>query len=305
MLQPITDEQHNYVGYDLRARTKIHQSFSYGSFGELLQGELPGINNSFLVTCPIDLSSRTTFYPSNSSAGISVFPQEKVKVKKAVELYLNREKTSLSGIMIINSDISCGKGMASSSADIVSSLRAIADALGKRITPQEIELVLRQIEPSDGVMYEQSVIYNHLNVSLIKKLGSLPKMFILAVDQGGEIDTVSFNDRSKKYSVKEKNEYSLLLSDLEQSIIEQDINKLGSISTTSALLNQARNPKIHFDWVQSLADDISSPGIICAHSGTMLGIILSPRKNEFRNQLAFASSTVQQKGLKSKLISTI
>lgn len=280
-------------------------NFTYGSFGELLQGELPGINNSFLVTCPVNLYSKATFYPNNTSGNIFVFPNDKVKVKQAISLYEKKINIKLSGILIFSSDIPSGKGIASSTADIISALRAISQSLKKDISPQDIESILVNIEPSDGIMYDMAVIYNHRKVSLIKKLRSLPDMFILAIDQGGEIDTVRFNSCYKEYTYDEKKCFSLLLSDLEHSISKKDITKLGRVSTVSASINQSRSPKFHFDFVKSLAENIYSPGIICAHSGTMLGIILSNKIEELGRQVAFSSAEVERRGFKSQLISTV
>lgn len=282
-----------------------HHSVAFGSFGELIQGELPGVDNQFLVTCPINLGSRSTFFTMRLAGGVCVFPQNKLKVQRAVSLYLNQQKSLLSGILIINSDIPCGKGMASSSADIVSALKTLSGVLRQPLTPEEIENILREIEPSDGVMYEQSVIYNHRKVSLVKRLGALPEMFILAVDQGGEVDTIKFNRRHKEYSFSEKNQYATLLADLEKSVQQQDIQGLGRVSTISATLNQSRSPKLHFEWLKSLSEDIKSPGIICAHSGTMLGVILSPNSAEFEQQLTFACSEIKKHGLQTELVSTL
>ncbi|MYM60880.1 hypothetical protein GTG28_16760 [Vibrio sp. OCN044] len=285
---------------------KYPQSTStYGSFGELLQGELPGINNSFLVTCPVNLCSRVTFYPNNTSNNVFVFPNDKVKVKQAINLYEKKINLKFSGILIFSSDIPTGKGIASSTADIISALRAISQSLKKDISPQDIESILINIEPSDGIMYDRAVIYNHRKVSLIKKLRALPGMFILAIDQGGEIDTVRFNSCYKEYTNDEKKCFALLLSDLEHSISKKDITKLGEVSTVSASINQNRSPKLHFDFVKSLAEDICSPGIICAHSGTMLGIILSNKNEELGRQVAFSAAEIESRGFKSQLISTV
>lgn len=284
---------------------KRHHSVAHGSFGELIQGELPGENNPFLVTCPINLSARTTFYPIKLAGKVSVFPQNKTKVKRAITLYLNKENVFLSGILNINSDIPCGKGMASSSADIVSALNTIAKAIGRPLVPETIESIMREIEPSDGVMYEKPVIYNHRNASLIKQLDSLPEMFILAIDQGGEIDTISFNHRQKSYSHTDKQDYARLLVELEMSVQNQDIHQLGKVTTISATMNQSRSPKLHFDDIVSLAEEIQSPGIICAHSGTMLGLILSPTYAEFEQQLAYATNAVAKCSLDTELVSTL
>jgi L-threonine kinase len=56
------------------------------------------------------------------------------------------------GTLILQSRLPEGKGHASSSADLVATVRA-TDATGVTPTRRQIESMLATIEPSDGVMY--------------------------------------------------------------------------------------------------------------------------------------------------------
>lgn len=65
------------------------------------------------------------------------------------------------------------KGMASSSSDIVAAMKAIAHSYSLPLTEQILSSIAVEIEPSDGVMYDDVVAYDYIHGELIK-FGPLP-----------------------------------------------------------------------------------------------------------------------------------
>lgn len=270
-----------------------------GTFGELLQGALPestGIDD-FLVTFPIARWSRAWFR-FEPDASLRVFPSHKVKSRRLAEMLLAQHRRG-GGILIIDSDLPVGKGLASSSADLVATARAVGPVLGLETSPQSIEGWLRSIEPTDGVMYPGVVIFEHRKVQAVSELGVLPPLTVIAVDEGGQIDTVAFNQRPRAYSPAQRREYARLLDKLTMALRTGDLAALGAVTTRSAILNQRLQEKRHLEAMLAISLAAGALGVVCAHSGTMLGILLSddaPRHADRLRQVTEACEAVAGAG---------
>src|SRR5207302_1757315 len=92
---------------------------AFGTFGELLQGRLDNSDGDFLVTFPIARYSHATFATDPKSAAVIVYPPYKYKSQKLADMILEYYALPKGGILVLESDIPVGKGLASSSADLV------------------------------------------------------------------------------------------------------------------------------------------------------------------------------------------
>lgn len=256
-------------GVDLRAGGGT----AFGSFGELLQGVLPD-GADFLVTLPIDRGSRVRFR-LDPGGELRVFPSHKWKARKLARMLMDAGGAGGGGTLIVDSELPVGKGLASSSADLVATARALGEVLGLDTSPAAIENWLRQIEPTDGVMYPGVVAFEHRQVRLRAILGPLPPVTVVAVDEGGQVDTVAFNARRKPFDQAEKREYARLLDEMTTAIAAADLVAVGAIATRSARLNQALLPKRHLDALLSICEQKDALGVVCAHSGTVIGVLLA------------------------------
>ncbi|MGW7343294.1 GHMP family kinase ATP-binding protein [Streptomyces sp. NPDC054854] len=247
---------------------------AFGTFGELLQGVLPGTGEHFMVTSPVAAWSTATFAHQPGATSIHVAPAHKRKAARLAERALRAAGHTGGGQLRIGSELPEGKGMASSSADLVATARAVADAVGVRFTPADIETLLRGIEPTDGVMYDEIVAFSHREVRLRERLGTVPAMTVIAYDEGGQVDTISHNHAATDRSVEERHEYARLLDRAREAIRDGDLASLGHVATRSAELNARHMPRPSLPALQRICRDIDGLGIACAHSGTMLGILL-------------------------------
>ncbi|WP_043978047.1 hypothetical protein [Priestia megaterium] len=275
-----------------------------GTFGELLQGELPS-NRNFLVTLPIKLKTRATFIPNLSENKIKVVPTQKKKVITAISYLKEYLNIDIGGLLIIQSEIPEGKGLASSSADIVASLRCILKYLKIEEEAWILEDIMCKIEPTDGIMYSESVFYYHKEVKLGEKLGALPPMIIIASDEGGLIDTVNYNNCLKPYTSAQKEAYLDLLHTITIAIKERDIDQIGHVSTLSAKLNQERLYKSNLNLFLSLNRLEGVCGTVTAHSGTMIGSIIDPTSQEASNSIQTILNEFSKLRLIPKLYSNI
>jgi uncharacterized protein involved in propanediol utilization len=244
------------------------------SYGELLQGVLAG-DEHFLVTLPINISSKATFIP-DSISGIRVHPSSKIKTQFFVEKLNEAYGLNLSGTMTMQNEIPEGKGLSSSTADLVAALRAIENYLDILLPRNEIDAIFRSIEPSDGLLYPHSVVYKHRQCTLLRPLGHLPSLTIVSIDQGGTLDTVSYNKRPRVYTEHDHKTYASLLEKMTFAFEIDDLHTIGSIATESALLNQRFNFKPHLDGMLRVARQVKAYGVINTHSGTCLGLLIDP-----------------------------
>jgi len=247
---------------------------SFGTFGELLQGALEP-NQDFLVTLPIARwsTARITLVPGHTE--LRVEPAVKLKALQVARAMLDRHGISHGGTLVLASELPEGKGMASSSADLVATVRAVGDAIGMPPTAEETESYLREVEPTDGLMYRDVVAFRHREVRLHRVLGPVPPLTIVGIDEGGQVDTVAFNASRPVIAPAHRREYHTLLDELGTALADGDLATIGRIATRSAVLNQERCYKSNLDRINEICRDVGGLGIVVAHSGTMVGIVLS------------------------------
>jgi len=260
-----------------------------GTFGELLQGALQGDNNHFLVTLPIQKFSRAVFTPNGATKRITVTPSNKSKSLALIQKLVEHYGLSIGGHLLIESELAEGKGLASSSADLVATARALESTMGCVIPTELILAILRTIEPSDGVMYPEFVTFFHRKVELGRRLGFPSRLKVLAIDEGGQIDTIEYNRRHHPFTEEECAEYAELLQTIEIAIHCNNLGLLGRVTTRSAILNQKRNPKRHLDQMLEISKATNALGVVVTHSGPCIGLLF-PHAPEHTKQIERAKT---------------
>src|SRR5689334_19184864 len=274
-------------------RGRVGVGTANGSFGELLQGGLPGPDAAdgegrFLVTLPVARWSSARFELTSPEHGLTVQPAHKTKAAALATALLRDLGHPVHGSLVLHSSIPEGKGLASSSADLVATARAVSAAVRRTPSPQRLGALLASIEPTDGVLYPGIVAFDHRRGTHLRTLGYLPSLQIVAVDQGGHVDTVAFNGTAPGYGPAERRHYARLLESLGDAVGRGDLAGVGAISTESAALNQYRMPNRNFAALREICRMLGGLGLVACHSGTMVGILLDPRQPGYRNQLSRA-----------------
>ncbi len=227
-----------------------------------------------MVTCPLAAWSTATFRYMPDTTHVDVQPIHKWKAARIALSALRVAGVRGGGHLTVHSELPEGKGLASSSADLVATARAVAAAVGTHFHAEDIESLMRGIEPSDGVMYDEIVSFDHRSVRMRERLGTLPSMIIVAHDEGGQVDTVHYNEASGAHTDEERREYARLLMTLGSAVRNGDLAAVGRVTTRSAELNSRRNPRRYLSELTQLAEEIGALGVVCAHSGTVLGILI-------------------------------
>ncbi|KAF0846068.1 GHMP family kinase ATP-binding protein [Nocardia caishijiensis] len=256
-----------------------------GSCGELLQGVLEQ-DRHFLVTLPIQCGSVAVFEPGGDD--ITVVPPHKSKARRLAAAMVARSRVLRGGRLTVRSDLPEGKGLASSTADLVATARAVADAEGRTVGLEELEADLRAIEPSDGIMYPGTVAYFHREVRLHARLGVLPPLTIVTGDEGGTVDTVEFNRVEPAFTPDQHREYGRLLDELGVAIVRGDVAGIGAVATRSAVLSTAFRERPHLENTIRQARALGAVGVVVAHSGTTTAILLSENDHSYRAELTAA-----------------
>jgi uncharacterized protein involved in propanediol utilization len=269
---------------------------AFGTFGELVQGVLPPEGSNFLVTLPIARWSVAVFR-SEPDLPLRILPGGRTKARRLVELMCRHYGFPSGGTLALSSDLPTGKGYASSSADLVATARAVGDAFAIDPSPAAIEDLLRQIEPTDGVMYDGMVAFAHREVKLRNALGSPPPLTIVGVDEGGTVDTIAFNAIPKPFGIDEMYEYEHILATVTRAMTTGDAETLGAMATRSAQLNQQLRPKRLLDPLERLAKDCGALGVAVAHSGTTLGVLLADDDPDHAEKLARVLTGCRASGL--------
>jgi L-threonine kinase len=282
--QPVTEAQ---------PADAVGTATAFGTFGELLQGALPD-GTDFLVTLPIARWSTAHFLFDPDAAAVHTRPADRSKSRQLAEMMLDRYRFRGGGVLRLYGELPVGKGLASSSADLVATARAVGRALGIHPQPAEIEDLLRLIEPTDGVMYPGVVVFHHREVRLRVRLGHLPPLTVVSIDEGGEVETTSFNRRPKNYSIRDKLTYERLLTELSAAIRRGDAATIGRVATQSVRMNQRLCPKRTLDQMVAVCEAVGGLGVVSAHSGTVLGLLLSNTVPDHEGQLEKARLACSQ-----------
>ncbi|MEU9075417.1 kinase [Kitasatospora sp. NPDC004745] len=257
-----------------------------GTFGELLQGVTAEERLDFLVTLPIDAGATATFTAEPGAGTVTVHPPHKHRAARLVRLMLDAYGFAGGGRLRLSGGLPEGRGLASSSADLVATARAVGEALGVPVGPAVIEDFLRRIEPTDGVMYDGVVSFYHRQVRLRELLGPLSPMVIVGVEEGGAIDTLGFNRRPKPFTRAHRLEYDELLERVSEAVRTDDLPTVGRVATRSALLNEHLQPKRLLHRMIGLSEEFDALGVAVAHSGTALGVLVAESDPECARKVA-------------------
>lgn len=254
-----------------------------GSCGELAQGVIAG--QDFLISCPIDIYSKVSLKLSKDINGIIIddsFEKSRKAIEKTLKYY---NKIDLGGIFEIESDLLQGRGMGSSTADMVACIAGIMDNLNCEIDLQVIKNIILSIEPSDGIFLPGINLFDHKNGSREIYLGEPPNIAILIFSMPGLVDTLAFNQNKVLDRLKREKELEIKnsLKYIKEGIKTGNKKMIGKGATISSFAHQNILHKPYLLEIKNLVDGYKVVfGVNIAHSGTLIGILVEPDFDDVR-----------------------
>lgn len=246
---------------------------SYASFGEIVQGRLTN-GEDFLITIPVDMWS-TCELVCEQVPGSSII-ESKFSKSSEVAKHMLSVLGMEDGVRIsidFTRNIPIGKGLSSSTADMLAVVRAFQEVFGVIVTENFISRLFSRIEPHDGLHYYMSVAYNHRQGNLLTKLNYIPDYRIVGVDAGGEMSTVAYN-KNIKFEHDILKQYDQLYDDTHISFAKRDDVSIAKCASRSAELHVKRTKNQFLQCVLERMEKMDVIGVLPTHSGTCAGFLL-------------------------------
>ncbi|ASS74672.1 hypothetical protein CIG75_06600 [Tumebacillus algifaecis] len=289
-------------------KTNAYSKAGYGlaicHHGEILQGKFydrDGTLRRGLVTLPCDRYQAGAHFVPDGSGMLTVEPAFKKKALRAVRVTLDHLKElKVGGRLIVDSDIPEGWGLGSSTGDVVAAIMAVADALEIELTEEHVgALAVESETAADSIMFiDRAVLFAQRDGLVIEDFGGqFPSFEVLGFNtepNSNGVDTLAFEPAN--YNMHEIDRFVKLRDIMRQAVQLQDAKLLGQVATESSEINQFYLPKLRFDDMQKLAQEIDSVGLQMAHSGTVGGFIFDPGTALLDEKMAEASAKLIEWG---------
>ncbi|MFC6169940.1 GHMP family kinase ATP-binding protein [Loigolactobacillus jiayinensis] len=245
--------------------------------GELLQGWLAGSEK--LVAYGIDLASQVTAELVPTWPVIPVTQQKMYQLCRLLLGYLQQPHAKIR--LTRSSKIPIGKGMASSTADLVATCRAVARLFECTLTAAEITALCVQVEASDASAYLAqglTVIDAHTG-QVYWQTDWRPLFASLILEPAPQLSTALVHQQLSVLQLQRQADvFAQTYQVFVQAVQTHSLSLLGQAATRSAQLRQQILPKPYFAEIQQFAQTQPFFGLNVAHSGTVIGLLFDPQR---------------------------
>lgn len=260
-----------------------------GTCGEFAQGPLPD-GEQFHVTCPINKSA-TVDVEIRSAGKLYMTGLQSYQKKLELALGYTSEHLGLGDVHIHVrwwSDLDIGKGMGSSTADVLSGIRALANAVGEKLTPETEGSLATHVESSDGTMYPGIAAVNQKTGAAVRHWPWYPEFVIVMLVPNDTVLTEAINFEGKEDLARE---YEVLLEDFDAAVERRSIEEFASASTRAVELNAPYVPNPYANNLTPRLTELGALGLNVGHTGTVCGL-LYPNTREGRERASRVSLEV-------------
>lgn len=269
-----------------------------GTLGELFQGPIcwGGELEIAIASLPFSGRSRCT-YELGAVEGASDGLEGRPKTSRAIALLLAQHGLRLPpGRFRFSSDLEVGKGMASSTADIVAALRCVGRVVGRRFRTREIMDVLRPVERSDSVFLREGALYLSQRHQVVVRFGRTLGYTAAYLVEPGAVDTEAVRECLLDHYRRSLPTYRAALEGFIAGAVQRDPFRVAAAATESARLSQRCLPKRCFVAMRSALQALGADGLFVAHTGSVVGYLYArPPSRERRAELeAFFAGFGQQ-----------
>lgn len=253
----------------------IRSGICHGTLGELIQGPYlqDGVAQISLISLPVKKYSCMHFtHGEQTNTHIALAGKD--KCQQAIRYYLARHGKQLPlGTWSHDSELLEGKGMASSTADIVATIRCLDAIFGLESSSESISTILRSIERSDSVFLDTYALYLSGRQQVIQSFGSNVTFHACYIDEGERIDTEKVGTHLQTFYQEHLRAYLDNLDKVIDAFVRHDLSAIAACATASAVLGQAAIPKQNLDALLKNQARYSADGIFVAHTGSLAGYL--------------------------------
>jgi L-threonine kinase len=253
----------------------------YSRIGELLQGVLPDGGDFLVSGLPSGLFfSEAEIVGPSSGDIVSPSPSETAlppKAQRALALFCQQyipAGAQLPGIRL-HSSTPPGKGLSSSSTDILSVLSVINEHWAAGCSPEDLYRIAAAVEPTDPCLSDEILLFRQ-GIGIAERCVTLPPMTILYfdADPDRQIETL---DITRPRTPGAGRYFDWLLRKFLQAAESGDYAMLFDSITDSAEYNQTVLSLHRFDDYVRIARS-AGVGLMVAHSGTIAGLLTRPEE---------------------------
>lgn len=254
----------------------IAHGAAHGSLGELWQGPVrhQGVWRLGLVTLPALRHSYASFYAAEPGAD---YAGQEVPAKRraAMRIFLESQDAKLpAGWWEFASELPVGKGMSSSTADILAVLRCLNMIFKKPEDHAATQRILSAIERSDAIHIDRYCLYlSGAHVAVRSYPAHLAYNVCYAYDDC-EVLTDDFPESYLLDRYREAaGDYAASLRRLDAALTGRDPSAAAREATCSAELAQAYLPSALVGALLRDHRDLGAVGVVRAHTGTVTGLL--------------------------------
>ncbi|MEV7283466.1 hypothetical protein AB0O01_02655 [Streptomyces sp. NPDC093252] len=269
------------AGDEQEARRPVTRTVSgvcHGTLGELYQGPLAAgpAPDIALVSFPVDRHSWVHFTPDPAAPDGPVALG--AKATAAAGLFLDRFGLVLPrGRWSAHSDLRVGVGMASSTADIVATLRCLFRLFALPYDLEAVLAVLARIERADSVFLDEFALHLSARHRVVRRLGTGLGFHTAYITEPGTVDTAAVTEPLLAHYRRRGAAYERCLDALLKGFSSGDPGAVARAATASAALSQEVLPKGSFDAVLAHRERFGADGVFVAHTGCLIGYLFAHR----------------------------
>lgn len=240
--------------------------------GELIEGQIDGIN--FLSSYTINCYSQVILQPGQVT---KTFEAKQAKLCSAIDYLAQAALISKNWrsdfTLKSDSQIPIGKGMGSSTADILAGLAAVSDYYRLNLSAAEMTDYCLKVEATDHSAYPQATIMNHVTGEVFAQFPYTFGLSVLVLEPSETVDTrESMHEISLHQSKVKEKEYKRLFKELVEAYEKEDLAWLADIAWTSALLNEQILEKPLLHPLEQLTKKAGVLGLNIAHTGSIIAL---------------------------------
>ncbi|WP_229688489.1 GHMP family kinase ATP-binding protein [Micromonospora yangpuensis] len=226
------------------------------------------------MSFPVDRYTWAHFEPGSAVDALPALS----KAARAVRLFVDRYGLELpAGRWSSHTELDVGVGMASSTADIVATLRCLFQIFKLPYDVLAVTEILARIERADSVFLDEFALYLSDRHTVVRGFGTAVGFHTCYVVEPATVDTAAVTPLLLRHYRANGASYRDCLNELLEGFRAGDSAGVAHAATASAALSQQVLPKATYDVVLANRERLGADGIFVAHTGAVIGYLFARR----------------------------